>query len=157
MNIFVYDEHTPAQAKKQAGRESFCGFLPTGHCHHTAITNLPLTLLFNRKRNELLTSGLRKHSKQSKAEAMNLLHGHSSRKRTPGKFAKTITKKEKRHLQIKPVGCILHLGEIKKFLPKNRPDHPADASGLSPAVSEFEMMSQPNRRLARLFLSTLLL
>jgi hypothetical protein len=23
MNIFVYDEHTPAQAKKQAGRESF--------------------------------------------------------------------------------------------------------------------------------------
>ena len=22
------DEHTPARAKKQAGRESFCGFLP---------------------------------------------------------------------------------------------------------------------------------
>ena len=23
MNIYVYDEHTPVQAKKQAGRESF--------------------------------------------------------------------------------------------------------------------------------------
>ena len=27
MNIFVYDENTPAQAKKQAGREFFCRFL----------------------------------------------------------------------------------------------------------------------------------
>jgi hypothetical protein len=60
-------------------------------------------------------------------------------------------------LQIKHLGCILHLGEIKEFLPKNRPDHPADASGLSPAVSELEMMFQPNRRLTRLYLSTLLL
>jgi hypothetical protein len=47
--------------------------------------------------------------------------------------------------------------EIKEFLPKNRPDHPADASGLSPADSELEMMFQPNRRLTRLYLSTLLL
>ena len=154
MNIFVYDEHTPAQAKKQAGRESFCGFLPARHCHHTAITNLPLTLLFNRKRNELLTSGLRKHSK---FEALNLPHGQSPRKRPPQQIRKSITKKETRHLQIKHAGCILHLGEIKEFLPKNRPDHPADASGLSPAVSEFEMMFQPNRRLTRLLLSTHLL
>jgi hypothetical protein len=65
-------------------------------------------------------------------------------------------KKENRHLQIKHVGCILHLGEIREFLPKNRPDHSADASGLSPAVSKFEMMFQPNRRLTRLLLSTLL-
>ena len=46
MNIFVHDEHTPAQAKKQAGRESFYEFLPARHCHHTAITNLPLISLF---------------------------------------------------------------------------------------------------------------
>ena len=70
---------------------------------------------------------------------------------------KSITKKENRHLQIKHAGCILHLGEIKEFLPKNRPDHQADATVLSPAVSEFEMMFQPNRRLTRLLLSTLLL
>jgi len=58
---------------------------------------------------------------------------------------------------MKHVGYILDLGEIKEFPPKKRPDHPADASVLSPAVSEFEMMSQPNRRLTRLLLSTLLL
>jgi len=58
-------------------------------------------------------------------------------------------------LQIKHAGCILDLGEIKEFLPENLPDHPADASGLSPAVSEFEMMFQPNRRLTRLLFSTL--
>jgi hypothetical protein len=28
MNFFVYDEHTPARAKKQAGRELFSGFPP---------------------------------------------------------------------------------------------------------------------------------
>ena len=66
-------------------------------------------------------------------------------------------KNENRHLQIKHMGCILALGEIRELLPKNRPDHPADASGLSPAVSEFKMMFQPNRRLTRRFLSTLLL
>ena len=59
-------------------------------------------------------------------------------------------KKENRHLQIKHAGCILDLGELREFLPENRPCHSADASGLSPGVSEFEMMFQPNRRLTRL-------
>jgi hypothetical protein len=82
--------------------------------------------------------------------ALNLPHGHSLRKRPPRQIRESITKKENRHLQIKHAGCILHLGEIKEFLQKNRPDHPTDASGLSPAVSEFEMVFQPNRRLTRL-------
>jgi hypothetical protein len=44
----------------------------------------------------------------------------------------------------------LNLGEIKEFLLKNRPDHRAEASGVSPAVPELEMMFHPNRRLTRL-------
>ena len=66
-------------------------------------------------------------------------------------------KKRKPTLANKTRGMYIRLGEIKEFLPENRPDHPAEASGLSPAVSEFEMMFQPNRRLTRLLLSTFLL
>jgi hypothetical protein len=54
-----------------------------------------------------------------------------------GKYANPSQKKGNRHLQIKHAGCILDLGKRKEFLPKNRPVHPADASGLSPVVSEF--------------------
>lgn len=75
----------------------------------------------------------------------------------PRLIRKSITKKENWPLQIKHAGCILDVGEIREFLPENRPEHPADASGLSPAVSEFEMMFQPDRRLTKLYLSTLLL
>ena len=47
-------------------------------------------------------------------------HEHSPRKRPPQQIHKSIIKKENQHLQIKRVGCILDLGEIKEFLPKNR-------------------------------------
>ena len=114
---FLYDEHTPAQAKKQAGRESFLRIssgrtLPSHGDHELA---LDVALQPQKKRTPHLRSA------RSKLEALNLPHGHSPPKRPSLQNRKTITKNENRHLQIKHAGCILRLGEIKELLPKTGP------------------------------------
>ena len=87
----------------------------------------------------LIKTGDTSPAETFKVRGIELAPRTQSTKRPPQQIRKSISKKENRHLQIKHAGCILHLGEIKEFLPKNRPDHSADASELSPAVSEFEM------------------
>ena len=127
MNIFVYDEHTPAQAKKQAGRESFLRIssgqtLPLLGDHELA---LDVALQSQRK----LTPHLRS-AEIFKVRGIEIAPRTQSTKKTSSANPQIHHKKENRHLQIKHVGCIL---------------------------DEFEMMFQPNRRLTRLLLSTLLL
>ena len=91
MNIFVYDEHTPAQAKKQAGRESFLrissGRTLPSHGDHELALDVAL------QPQKELTPQLR--SARSKLESLNLPHGHSPRNRPPQQIRKSMHKKKK--------------------------------------------------------------
>ena len=94
-----------------------------------------------------------------KVRGIGLAPGAQAAKKASSANSQIHHKKRKTTLANKTRGMYitLNLGESKEFLPENRPDHPPDASGLSPGVSAFKMMFQPNRRLTRLYLSPLLL